>query len=225
MRSTYILIIVPLIIIGGGVVADNTNETPVLAHSSDEQPHQRLTYYNWDHKDLGTSAFEDLPPLQDQPTPLPIDQSDRCPDGWLRYSDSCYFIETESLGFAKAERKCHDKQATLFVANSMEEWDAVRDHAEKSVLSWIGLVRFSHYERLEQLPRWQTTGSINPSKINWLIKPFKPVVNGWSSYANCAASFQSPTEVESASYTFFYPCTMAFKSICERNSTILNARN
>lgn len=127
-----------------------------------------MTYYNWDHKDLGTSAFEDLPPLQDQPTPLPIDQSDRCPDGWLRYSDSCYFIETESLGFAKAERKCHDKQATLFVANSMEEWDAVRDHAEKSVLSWIGLVRFSHYERLEQLPRWQTTGSINPSKM-WVF--------------------------------------------------------
>lgn len=45
MRSTYILIIVPLIIIGGGVVADNTNETPVLAHSSDEQPHQRCKFW------------------------------------------------------------------------------------------------------------------------------------------------------------------------------------
>ncbi|CAO4361788.1 unnamed protein product [Caenorhabditis nigoni] len=193
-------------------------------HASDE-PHQRLTFYNWDHTDLGTSAFEDLPPVVPHPFPLPINQSEQCPDGWLRYSDSCYFFETERLGFAKAERKCYDKQATLFVANSLDEWDVVTSHTEKSSFSWIGLVRFNHYERLEKLPRWQTTGSINPSKINWLIKPYQPSVNGWSSIANCAATYQSPVTIESASYTFYYPCTLQYTSICERNATIINAKN
>lgn len=221
--SFFRFIVFALIVVGA--TADNaTNQYTVLA-SADEEPHQRLTFYNWDSKDLGTSAFEALPPSTSQPTPLPINQSEKCPDGWLRYSDSCYFFETENFGFAKAERKCHDKQATLFVANSLEEWDTVRARTEKSAFTWFGLVRFSHYERLEQLPRWQTTGSINPTKINWLSKPFQPLGNGWSSIANCAALFQSPTPLESASYTFFYPCTLQFNSICERNSTILNARN
>uniref|UniRef100_A0A1I7T4G8 C-type lectin domain-containing protein n=1 Tax=Caenorhabditis tropicalis TaxID=1561998 RepID=A0A1I7T4G8_9PELO len=206
------------------IAADNKNEPYVLAQD-DEQPHQRLTFYNWDYKDLGTTAFEDLPPPVSQLNLLPINQSEICPDGWLRFSDSCYFFETEHLGFAKAERKCHDKQATLFVANSLEEWDIVRTHSEKSYFSWIGLARFSHYERLEKLPRWQTTGSINPTKINWLVKPFNPIGNGWSSIANCVAFYQSPFNVDSASYTFFYPCTLQLSSICERNSTILNARN
>ncbi|EFP12373.1 CRE-CLEC-91 protein [Caenorhabditis remanei] len=208
-----------------GVTSDNTTDGPYILALSDEQPHQRLQFYNWDHKDLGTNAFEDLPPLAEQPTPLPINQTEKCPDGWVRFSDSCYFYETELLGFAKAERKCYDKQATLFVANSFEEWDLVRTRTEKSHFSWIGLVRFSHFERSEQLPRWQTTGSINPSKLNWIIKPFNPIANGWSSIANCAATYQSPSPVESTSYTYFYPCTLLLNSICERNSTIVNARN
>ena len=162
-----------------GVTSYNTTDWPYILALSDEQPHQRckwnpwviyyiinsVQFYNWDHKDLGTNAFEDLPPLAEQPTPLPINQTEKCPDGWVRFSDSCYFYETELLGFAKAERKCYDKQATLFVANSFEEWDLVRTRTEKSHFSWIGLVRFSHFERSEQLPRWQTTGSINPSKL------------------------------------------------------------
>ena len=58
---------------------------------------------------------------------------------------------------------------------------------------------------------------------NWLIKPYKPLSNGWTQFANCAASYKSPASLESASYTFFYPCTYLLYSICERNSTIVNA--
>ncbi|EGT51063.1 hypothetical protein CAEBREN_01228 [Caenorhabditis brenneri] len=207
-----------------GLAADNTFDPLILARSN-EEPHQRPTFYNWDGRDLGTTAFENLPHQTSQSTPLPINQSEHCPDGWLKFFDSCYFFETEALGFAKAEKNCQDKQATLFVANSLDEWETVRAHTKKSQFSWIGLVRFSQYERYEKLPRWQTTGSINPSKINWLINPYQPLGNGWSTVANCVALFEFPSTIESSSYAFFYPCTQHFNSICERNSTILNARN
>ncbi|CAB02756.1 C-type lectin domain-containing protein 87 [Caenorhabditis elegans] len=196
-------------------------ETSPLVQN-DEQPHQRLTFYNWDYKDLGTTAFEDISFPARQP-PAFVNQTEKCPDGWLRFADSCYWIEKELLGFAKAERNCFEKQSTLFVANSIEEWDAIRVQAKEAFFSWIGLVRFTHYEKLEQLPRWQTEGALNPTKINWLIKPYKPLFNGWSSLANCAASYKSPSSLESASYTYFYPCTYMLYSICERNSTIVNA--
>nr|pir hypothetical protein K10B2.3 - Caenorhabditis elegans [Caenorhabditis elegans] len=204
-------------------IEDASGETPgIVSQITEEQPHQRQKLYNWDYKDLGTIAFEDIPFPTLQPSQT-IDQSENCPEGWIRYSDSCYWVETELLGFAKAERKCSEKQSTLFVANSIDEWEAIRGHSKDSFSSWIGLVRFSHYERSEQLPRWQTEGAVNPSKINWLIKPYSPLVNGWSQLANCAASYKSPASLETASYTYFYPCTYLFYSICERNSTIANS--
>ncbi|EGT47679.1 hypothetical protein CAEBREN_20395 [Caenorhabditis brenneri] len=201
---------------------ESSGEAPVtLPQNSEEEPHRRLRFYNWDFKDLGTTAFEDIPYPARQP-PSAVNQTEKCADGWLRFADSCYFIESEPMGFAKAERNCFQKQSTLFVANSIEEWDAISSHAKEAYFSWIGLVRFTHYEKTEQLPRWQTEGAINPAKINWLIKPFKPVSNGWTQFANCAASYKSPAKLESASYTFFYPCTYLLYSICERNSTIVN---
>lgn len=121
--------------------------------------------YNWDYKDLGTTAFEDLPPPTSLPHPTFNNQSEHCPDGWLRYSDSCYWIEKEKFGFAKAERKCAEKGASLFVANSQDEWDAIRENTDKNSLTWIGLVRFPRYEKLEKLPRWQTVEGLHASKM------------------------------------------------------------
>lgn len=123
-----------------------------------------MQFYNWDYKDLGTTAFEDIPLTGRQP-PAFVNQTEKCPDGWLRFADSCYWIEKEFLGFAKAEKKCFEKQSTLFVANSLEEWDTIRQLAPENYFSWIGLVRFTHYEKTEQLPRWQTEGGVHPTKL------------------------------------------------------------
>ena len=49
-----------------------------------------------------------------------------CEDGWTRYEDSCYYIEREEkMPFRQAEQRCHDKDASLFVANSIGEYVSV----------------------------------------------------------------------------------------------------
>ncbi|CAB3403756.1 unnamed protein product [Caenorhabditis bovis] len=202
------------------VYADNEASGELLS-DVEEQQHTRAKFFNWDYKDLGTSSFEDISFSPRQP----FGQTDLCPDGWLKFSDSCYYIEQETMGFAKAEKRCFDKKATLFVANSLDEWDAIRQHSPKAFFSWIGLVRFSQYEKSEQLPRWQTEGGVNPARLNWLIRPYKPLSNGWTTYANCAVHYNPAVSFETASYVFYYPCTFMMHSICERNTTLINAAN
>ncbi|KHJ74763.1 hypothetical protein OESDEN_25621, partial [Oesophagostomum dentatum] len=45
-----------------------------------------------------------------------------CPDGWRRYGDSCYYVEMDKLDFDTAEKRCFEKGATMFAADSMDEW-------------------------------------------------------------------------------------------------------
>ncbi|EFO82458.1 CRE-CLEC-266 protein [Caenorhabditis remanei] len=148
-----------------------------------------------------------------------------CPDGWIRFSDSCYWVEQHKQSFAEAEKRCYEKNATLFVVNSQDEWDAVREHFPQIGYTWIGLVRFTHRERSEDTPTWQTEGAVNPAKLNWLIRPYKPVSNGWSILSNCAAHYSASLNLDASAYTYYQPCSFKYYSICERNSTILDFLN
>ncbi|CAD6189186.1 unnamed protein product [Caenorhabditis auriculariae] len=190
----------------------------------EDLPHKKIHLFNWNHHDLDTLAFDPMGAAARNS--IGVTDEDHCPDGWIRFSKSCYYIEQEMMGFAKAEKRCFEKDATLFVANSLDEWDAIRHHTPKAFFAWIGLVRFSSYEKSEALPRWQTEGGINPAKLNWVIRPYSPMPNGWSSVSNCAASYNAAVAIDSASYVYYYPCVSSFHSICERNATLIDlARN
>ncbi|CAI5442321.1 unnamed protein product [Caenorhabditis angaria] len=201
------LILIAMFVFGFARTADIEGSGAQL-DQPEETPHERPKFFNWDYKDLSTSAFEDISSIARQP--IGILDSASCPDGWFRFSNSCYYVEQELLGFSKAEKRCFEK---------------VRDHSPKAFFAWVGLVRFAQYEKVENLPRWQTEGAINSAKLNWLIKPYKPLPNGWTSLSNCVAHYHGPLSLESTSYTFYYPCTLLFHSICERNATLINNSN
>ncbi|PIC18807.1 hypothetical protein B9Z55_024570 [Caenorhabditis nigoni] len=181
--------------------------------------------FNWSYKDFGNGAFSDISLNQRQHFADFPTETGTCPDGWVRFSDSCYWVEQHKQSFAEAEKRCYEKNATLFVVNSQDEWDAVREHFPQIGYTWIGLVRFTHRERSVDVPTWQTEGAVNPAKLNWLIRPYKPVSNGWSILANCAAHYSTALNWEASAYTYYQPCSFKHFSICERNSTILDFLN
>ncbi|EYB96976.1 hypothetical protein Y032_0144g2438 [Ancylostoma ceylanicum] len=84
-----------------------------------------------------------------------------CPPGWSQFLDSCYHIENRTMSLPKAEKRCASKGATLFVANSLEEFDNITRLAPRNLFSWIGLAQFE--ERTS--PIWQTTSRIDPSSL------------------------------------------------------------
>ncbi|VDO60353.1 unnamed protein product, partial [Haemonchus placei] len=127
-----------------------------------------------------------------------------CPDGWSRYQDSCYYIETAKMSYGQAERACSEKGATLFVADSVEEF--------VSRWFWIGLGQGEG----DSYPQWQVAGDSR----KWLILPFSSSSNGWSSAATCVGHYNGGTY----NYLYFYPCSSLFYSVCEKNSTLIGNR-
>ncbi|CAI5456727.1 unnamed protein product [Caenorhabditis angaria] len=180
--------------------------------------YKRVKLFNWNYSDLNKFEHgkqkDTRQPFADAPT-------NSCEDGWVRYSDSCYWIEKSKLSFADAEKECYAKNATLMVVNSQDEWTTVRKHHPNIVFYWIGLVRLNHLQPDGEFPVWQTEGAVHPAQMNWLVEPYEPVINGWSRLANCVAHFTS-IESWNSSYLYYYPCSYSFNSICERNNTILD---
>ncbi|VDL77833.1 unnamed protein product [Nippostrongylus brasiliensis] len=151
-------------------------------------------------------------------------KSNGCPLGWSPYKDCCYFFENRTMSLPKAEKQCSTRGATLIVANSEQELSNpffpqsnVTQLAGRNHLFWVGLAQFEQHSP----PVWQTTSGVEPSKLNWLVKPFSSTLNGWSTVSRCAAFFNGHTE--SARYLYFHPCESHFQSICERNLTFSSA--
>uniref|UniRef100_A0A668A745 C-type lectin domain-containing protein n=1 Tax=Myripristis murdjan TaxID=586833 RepID=A0A668A745_9TELE len=48
-----------------------------------------------------------------------------CPDGWTKFSSSCYFISSESKNWEESRQDCLRREADLVIINSREE--QVRD--------------------------------------------------------------------------------------------------
>ncbi|EPB71542.1 hypothetical protein ANCCEY_09364 [Ancylostoma ceylanicum] len=68
-----------------------------------------------------------------------------CPDGWRRYGETCFYVEMERLPFDMAEARCKDKNSTIFVADSLDEWEL----ANTAVLS--GSEWMDNYHKLRRL--------------------------------------------------------------------------
>ncbi|PIO54186.1 lectin C-type domain protein, partial [Teladorsagia circumcincta] len=163
-----------------------------------------------------------------------------CPDGWSRFEDSCYYMESTKMGLIEAERACNEKGATLFIADSIEEFNEVMQETPPYFWSWIGLGQ----SETDSYPRWQVVLPDGPSPMRCLSGGFgKPsfggyegldpavlyemvdssvasMPNGWSPAATCVAYYNMKSI--SGSYLYFYPCSSLYHSICERNTTLSN---
>ncbi|VDK66030.1 unnamed protein product [Cylicostephanus goldi] len=186
-------------------------------------------------------------PVQPQPqtrrariAPRPMGQprhqaaapSAQCPAGWKQYGSSCYYVEMEKMDYQTAERRCMEKGATMFGADSIMEYVSLgyvslpysycilivlSNFLQEEVMyitplfywSWIGVVR-----QHDNMPIQFANGALDTSSINWLFKTGPPTQNGWSPTFNCAAHYNSGTT--STNYVYFYPCNYAYHSICKK---------
>lgn len=144
------------------------------------------------------------------------------------------------MGMAKAEKACNEKRASLFVADSIEEFNVVMKETPLYYWSWMGLGQGA----TDTYPKWGVSGAYNPSsfrcvvsddvnqldwagyggmdpsQLKWLVQPFSSAANGWSAAAMCVGYYN--IDMFSSTYTYFYPCSSLFHSVCERNSTLIN---
>ncbi|KAK6061060.1 lectin C-type domain protein [Cooperia oncophora] len=152
---------------------------------------------------------------------LPLDSRpiSACPDGWLQLKDSCYHMESRKMERESAQKACDEKGATLFVADSEEEFKEIASLSPLHQRSWIGLTQYDGTNS----PLWIGSAGMEPSKIRWLTSPFSSTSNGWSKVATCAAFYNTENYSDTA-YAYFYPCSSLYHSICERNLTLANFR-
>ncbi|KAK6738441.1 hypothetical protein RB195_020508 [Necator americanus] len=146
--------------------------------------------------------------------PLRDEKTQGCSNGWHKYHDSCYFMDNPLMDFEKAQIKCWDFGGTLLLAENLEEYRFATEYSKPNTWSWVGITLDEHFHH----PQWVNSGGINATAVNWLVKPFNPFANGWSTKAKCAAHLNS--RVASASFMFFFPCNVQLFSICEKNLTL-----
>ncbi|EPB71403.1 hypothetical protein ANCCEY_09504 [Ancylostoma ceylanicum] len=183
-----------------GKIAPTANQNIFKAQSD-----PRVIYrerINWDYKNFTGTAIEKKP--------FNITFTRRCPDSWLRFRDSCYFIEKTRMELSDAESSCYEKGATLFTANSLEEFVSVTSSVEIIILqrgsseiqdvvmrsaalnfwSWTGLVQFDTMTQ----PKWLSYGGVEPTRLKWLVSPYTSASNGRTAASECVAYYNSELE-------------------------------
>ncbi|XP_065146780.1 uncharacterized protein [Paramisgurnus dabryanus] len=116
--------------------------------------------------------------------------------GWINYQSSLYFISSEKKSWSESRRYCRERGADLIIINNKEEQDFIQKNSGNDGL-WIGLTD-SAVEG-----RWKWVDGSTPNTRFW--RSGEP--NGYGR-ENCVVS--------SSSGWADFPCTDAFKWICER---------
>lgn len=137
-----------------------------------------------------------------------------CKNGWIVYKESCYYVETQAKTLQNAEKACLEKDATLFVADSREEFNTIMKPNNQNAYTWIGLFK----EREDKEPIYHVQSGMNYKDLPWLVKPYSHSGNGWTSVSQGAAFWNPSTEL--GKYVFWYPPGYLFNSICEYNQTL-----
>ncbi|KAK9537244.1 hypothetical protein VZT92_004878 [Zoarces viviparus] len=65
------------------------------------------------------------------------DQKKTCPEGWRRFSCSCYLLSNETYSWEESRKDCRDKGADLVIIDSLEEQKFLSSIVTER--SWIGL--------------------------------------------------------------------------------------
>ncbi|KAK6021135.1 hypothetical protein OSTOST_13203, partial [Ostertagia ostertagi] len=156
-----------------------TSETTTTAPTSTttENPYDRSNETYVDEN--GTDDNSTLVDEDDTQWARRVRKAIGCPNGWIRYHDSCYHMEFMKMERESAQRACVEKGATLFVADSEEEFKEIATQSPLYFWSWIGLAQYDGTNR----PEWTGSAGMDPTKIKWLISPFSSMANGWSKVA------------------------------------------
>ena len=105
--------------------------------------------------------------------------------------------------------------ASLVTVNSREEFDAIlQKEGPLNTLTWVGMKKAEE----DAHPIYQAKTELDYKDLPWLISDASYAPNGWSAYAQCAASFNPSTSV--GKYVYWYPCNYNFNYICEKNSIL-----
>jgi len=160
-----------------------------------------------------------LPPASEITTTLPPDpdvttRARCCPNGWVTYENSCYLIGRTLASWQEAKARCKTHNATLFVPDSVQEWEAIRAYGGRLLWSWIGMSR----SQPPPVPAakywiWETeNGGMDVEALPWLNGL---AGHGHSAAVNCVSYYN--TGDPATAYINWYPCHNNYYYICERN--------
>ncbi|KAK5980489.1 C-type lectin domain-containing protein [Trichostrongylus colubriformis] len=162
-------------------------------------------------------------PMPMEPEPVPVGyqgQGNRfgygapeelCPDRFKQIDDACFHIVSEKLSYDQAERRCEQLGATMFSPTSIGQWREVISRTPKYYWTWTGIQKESEMDE----PRFQGETAMHAEEVNWLIRPFSALSNGWSTVSTCAAHYN--LDIASSNYVYFYPCSVQYHAICQIN--------
>ncbi|KAG9330044.1 hypothetical protein JZ751_027452, partial [Albula glossodonta] len=60
---------------------------------------------------------------------------DSCPQGWIKFSSSCYYISRETKTWSESRQYCREREADLVIINNKEEQTFLKGRNS----GWIGL--------------------------------------------------------------------------------------
>jgi len=143
--------------------------------------------------------------------------NDDCPNGWIRYESSCYFISRweNRKTYPEAQNACLIMNATMFSSDSENEWTTIMQHAERLGFTWIGIT-VGDWRNGEEFFKWDDDKcDWSPQMLPWLSNA--TATRGHYSTADCVS--YHGVDAEEKSYVNWYPCETARYYICERNNT------
>lgn len=174
---------------------------------------------NWNSTTLISSS------LQENSTQLLMEEvvkkclSPNCPNGWIHYESSCYFISRwdNRKSYLEARLTCLTMSAKMFSSDSQDEWNTIMQNADRLEFTWIGITVGDWRHGEAEFFKWEDDNSDwSPQLLPWLTKA--TATRGHYSTANCVSYFGADTEENS--YVHWYPCETTRYFICERNNTI-----
>ncbi|XP_075960961.1 C-type lectin domain family 4 member E-like [Anarhichas minor] len=105
-------------------------------------------------------------------------QKKTCPEGWRRFSCSCYLLSTRSGSWEESRKDCRDKGADLVIIDSLQEQKFI-----KSIVTdrtWIGLS-----DRDEE-GTWRWVDGTPLTEAYWEVPPDNGGRNPWWGEEDCA---------------------------------------
>ncbi|KRX75676.1 C-type lectin domain-containing protein 91 [Trichinella sp. T6] len=128
-----------------------------------------------------------------------------CDDGWFHFGKNCYRIFYHKQSWADANSTCHSFNGTLFIPNSMAEWQLVTENIPLYNFMWMGLKSISGFF-------WTKSSGLNISILPWLVK--NPTTFGHFIGFDCAA-FYNPGQ-KTPAFTHWYTCKANYNFICQK---------
>jgi len=144
-------------------------------------------------------------------TPSPKEKCLSCKNGWVAFEDSCYLLARDMVTRNEARARCKGFGATLFVPNTVDEWNTIRMMGVRAWWSWIGL---SWHPAVADNPVWEAKSELADGSLGWLNKAAD---HGHALNVDCVAHYTAPEMTNS--YIGYYGCESREFYICERNAS------